>query len=101
MVENGPRVRRQAVLIARERRLHPPRIAGAQRNEGLLLRTGEQFGLLARVGGEDVERRGGIGFGKLLRRFELAAIDVERLVERVGREMAGTDRKSTRLNSSH
>src|SRR5690606_33855162 len=63
MIEDRARVRGQAVLIARERRLHLARIAGAQRNERLLLRRGEQFGLLARVGGEGVERGGGIGFG--------------------------------------
>src|SRR3546814_8919975 len=101
MVEDRPRIGRQAVLITGKRRLHLARIAGAERDEGLLLRRGEQLGLFARVRREDVERRGGIRFGKLRRGLELAAIDVERLVERVGREMAGEDRKSTRLNSSH
>src|SRR3546814_9020690 len=82
MVEDRPRIGRQAVLIAGKRRLHLARIAGAERDEGLLLRRGEQLGLFARVRREDVERRGGIRFGKLRRGLELAAIDVERLVER-------------------
>src|SRR3546814_1496839 len=65
MVEDRPRIGRQAVLITGKRRLHLARIAGAERDEGLLLRRGEQLGLFARVRREDVERRGGIRFGKL------------------------------------
>jgi len=88
MVEDRARVGRQAVLVARKRRFHPAGIAGAQRDERLLLRRGKQFGLLARVGGEGIERCGSVRLGELLRWLELAAIEIERLIERVGREMA-------------
>src|SRR3546814_6595317 len=42
MVEDRPRIGRQAVLITGKRRLHLARIAGAERDEGLKLRRGEQ-----------------------------------------------------------
>src|SRR3546814_7413074 len=86
MVEDRARVRGQVVLVSGERRFHLARIARAQRDESLLLRRREQLGLFARVGGKDVERRGGIGFGELLRRLELATIDGKRLVERRSEE---------------
>src|SRR3546814_20014360 len=88
MVEDRARIGRQTVLVPRERRLHLARIAGAQRDERLLLRRSEKLGLVARIGGEDVERGGGIGFGKLLRWLELAAVESERLRTSHGRAMA-------------
>src|SRR3546814_10515362 len=65
------------------------RVAGAQRDERLLLRTRDQFALGIAIGGKDVEPRHRIGAVELCGRPEVAAIGLQRLIERVGCEMRG------------
>ena len=64
-------------------------MAGAQADESLLHRCGEQLRFVHRVGREDVEARHDIRAVKLRRGTEIAAVDGDGFVQRGGREMRG------------
>ena len=87
MIEDRGALCAKAGAIARDGRRQLPRIAGAQRDERLLLRAGDQFRLILAIGGEDVEPRHDIRPVELRGGSEIAAIDRQRLIQRVGREM--------------
>ena len=61
MVEDRGALCAEACAIAGDGRRHLPRVAGAQRDERLLLRTGKQFGLGIGIRGKDIEASHDVG----------------------------------------
>ncbi len=72
-----------------DRRLHPPRRAGAQRDEALVQRRGEIARLLVGIGADHGHGGHDAGLGQLFRGLEPLAIDLERGVELGRREVRG------------
>ena len=89
MVHRGSLHRRQHCVDVVHRRRQLAGTARAQAGEGLLLGAGEPDSLSVGVGGDDAEAERDVGLVEVLGRPEPCAVDLQRLHQRVGREVRG------------
>ena len=73
--------------VARQGRRQTPGATAAQVHKGLLHRGGKHFCLSISIGCKYIEAQHHIGLGQTCRRFEIAAVDVDRLQHRLRCEM--------------
>ena len=88
-VQHPRKLRRQALAIAFDGGRQLARLAGPQAYEALLHRAGEQLRLFLGIGGEDVVATDRIGLAQHSGRLEPFAVDLQRVIQRLRREVAG------------